>query len=271
MPTTGPVPRSSFLLPTDEVRCFGGGFYRGFFAHHHIEQHFEQTAFISFRELNPKITPASGFRSSFECAQIVITRLFDLRHHIAYWWPRFTAIFSLPRHAATRHFQMKLAAFYLLGHPNWHHPRREEEIRTTEHAILRCLARQYARGSSPKALGLQSAWYDAAATEMLAEFVCTLAHESLDITRSRGFNWVLSAVAWPFCEAFCQGPYRILSFDTAQLIRREPGIGSPYTIASTGVYLLAPWGDPMRLCGRHQNVVARMLARKPEAIRAVMR
>ena len=71
---------------------------------------------------------------------------------------------------------MKLAASYLLGYPNWHRldsglfQRCEEEIET-EHALLRCLARQYARGSFPESLVLKSAWYDASATEMLAKFV----------------------------------------------------------------------------------------------------
>ena len=90
---------------------------------------------------------------------------------------KLSAIFSLPRHAATRLFQMKLAASYLLGHPNWHRPdpglcpRCEEEIETTEHALLRCPARQYARGSFPETLDLKSAWYDATATETLAKSV----------------------------------------------------------------------------------------------------
>ena len=72
---------------------------------------------------------------------------------------------------------MKLAASHLLGHPNWHRPdpglcpRCEEEIETTEHALLRCPARQYARGPFPEALNLISAWIDATATEMLAAFV----------------------------------------------------------------------------------------------------
>ena len=72
---------------------------------------------------------------------------------------------------------MKLAASYLLGHPNWHRPdpglcpRCEEEIETTEHALLRCPARQYARESFPETLDLKSAWYDATATETLAKFV----------------------------------------------------------------------------------------------------
>ena len=72
------------------------------------------------------------------------------------------AIFSLPRHAATRLFQIKLAASYLLGHPNWHrpdpglYPRCEEEIETTVHVLLRCPARQYARGSFPETLDLKS-------------------------------------------------------------------------------------------------------------------
>jgi hypothetical protein len=90
---------------------------------------------------------------------------------------KLSAIFTLPRHAATRLFQMKLAASYLLGHPNWHRPdpglcpRCEEEIETTEHALLRCPARQYARGSFPETLDLKSAWYDTTAIEMLAAFV----------------------------------------------------------------------------------------------------
>ena len=76
---------------------------------------------------------------------------------------KLSAIFPLPRHTATRLFQMKLAASYLLGHPNWHRPdpglcpRCEEEIETTEHALLRCSARQYARGSFPETLDLKSA------------------------------------------------------------------------------------------------------------------
>ena len=90
---------------------------------------------------------------------------------------KLSAIFALARHAATRLFQMNLAASYLLGHPNWHRPdpglcpRCEEEIETTEHALLRCPARQYARGSSPETLDLKSAWYGATATELLAKFV----------------------------------------------------------------------------------------------------
>ena len=90
---------------------------------------------------------------------------------------KLSAIFTLPRHAATRLFQMKLAASYLLGHPNWHRPepglcpQREEEVETTEHAILRCPARQYARGSFPETLDLKSAWYVATVTEILAKFV----------------------------------------------------------------------------------------------------
>ena len=59
---------------------------------------------------------------------------------------------------------VKLAAFYLLGHPNWHCldlgscPRCEEKIETIGHALLRCPARQYARGPFPKNLGLKSAY-----------------------------------------------------------------------------------------------------------------
>ena len=90
---------------------------------------------------------------------------------------KLSAIFTLTRHAATRHFQMKLAASYLLGHPNWHRPdpglcpRCEEEIEAAEHALLRCPARQYARGSLSGTLDLKSAWYDTTAIEMLAAFV----------------------------------------------------------------------------------------------------
>ena len=51
-----------------------------------------------------------------------------------------------------------------------HFPFGVEEIETTEHALLRCPARQYARGSFPETLDLKYAWYDATATEMLAEF-----------------------------------------------------------------------------------------------------
>ena len=90
---------------------------------------------------------------------------------------KLSAIFALPRHAATRLFQMKLSVSYLLGHPNWHRPepglclRCEEDIETTEHALLCCPARQYARESFPETLDLKSAWYDATATGMLATFV----------------------------------------------------------------------------------------------------
>ena len=94
---------------------------------------------------------------------------------------KLSAIFALPRHAAMRPFKTKLAASYLLSHPNWHRPepglcpRCEEEVETTEHAILRCPTRQYARGSFPETLDLKSAWHDATATEMLATFVqCTI-------------------------------------------------------------------------------------------------
>ena len=44
-------------------------------------------------------------------------------------------------------------------------------IETTEHAMLRCPARQYARGSFPETLDLRFAWYDATTIEMLATFV----------------------------------------------------------------------------------------------------
>ena len=90
---------------------------------------------------------------------------------------KLSAIFALPRHAATHLFQMKQSASYLLGHPNWHQPepglcpRCEEEVETTEHALLRCPAPQYARGFFPEALDLKSAWYDATAIRMLAAFV----------------------------------------------------------------------------------------------------
>ena len=81
------------------------------------------------------------------------------------FWPstKLSAIFTLPRHAATRLFQTKLAASC---------PRCEEEVETTGHAMLCCPAYQYARGSFPEALGLKSAWYDATtAIDMLATFV----------------------------------------------------------------------------------------------------
>ena len=88
------------------------------------------------------------------------------------------ATFTLSRHAVTRLFQMKLVASYLLvGYPNWHRPdpglcpRCEEETETTEHALLRCPARQYARGSFPETLDLKSAWYDTTTVEMVAAFV----------------------------------------------------------------------------------------------------
>ena len=70
---------------------------------------------------------------------------------------------ALPRHAATRLFQVKLYASYLQGHPNRYRlepglcPWCEEEIETTEHALLRCPARQYARGSFPETLDFKLA------------------------------------------------------------------------------------------------------------------
>ena len=76
---------------------------------------------------------------------------------------KLSAIFTLPRHAATRLFQMKLAASYLLAHPNWHRQdpglclRCEEEIETAEYALLRCSARQYARAFFPGTLDHRSA------------------------------------------------------------------------------------------------------------------
>ena len=72
---------------------------------------------------------------------------------------------------------MKLSVSYLPGPPNWHRPepglcpRCEEEVETTKHALLRCPARQYVRGSFPETLDLKSAWYHATATEILAAFV----------------------------------------------------------------------------------------------------
>ena len=47
----------------------------------------------------------------------------------------------------------------------------EEEIESTEHALLRCPARQYARGSVPETLDLKSAWYDTTTIKVLAAFV----------------------------------------------------------------------------------------------------
>ena len=90
---------------------------------------------------------------------------------------KLSAIFALPRHTTTRLFQMKLSTPYLLGHPNWHWLERglclrcEEEIETTEHALLRSPARQHARGPFPETLDLKSAWFDATAIGLLAEFV----------------------------------------------------------------------------------------------------
>ena len=72
---------------------------------------------------------------------------------------------------------MKLSASYLLSHANWHRPdpglcpRCEEEIGTVEHALLRCLARQYAGGLFPETLDLKSAWYDTTIVKILAAFV----------------------------------------------------------------------------------------------------
>ena len=63
-----------------------------------------------------------------------------------------SAIFSLPRHAATRLFQMKLVASYLLGRSDWHRPeaglfpRCEEETEFSEHALLRCPAHHILEG-----------------------------------------------------------------------------------------------------------------------------
>lgn len=71
---------------------------------------------------------------------------------------------------------MRLAASYLLCHPNWHRSEpgpclQCEEVESTEHALFRCPARQYVGGFFPETPGLKSAWYDATAIEMLAAFV----------------------------------------------------------------------------------------------------
>ena len=90
---------------------------------------------------------------------------------------KLSAIFALPRNAATRLFQIKLSASYLLGHPNWHHPEPglctqcEAEIESIKHALLCCPAHQSARGSFLETLDLKSAWCDTIATGMLPEFV----------------------------------------------------------------------------------------------------
>ena len=96
---------------------------------------------------------------------------------------KLSAIFTLPRHAATCLFQMKLAASYLLDRPDFPEPGRcpwcEEEAETTKHAIFRRPTSQRARRPSPETLGpwtscpldLMSAWYDVTSIKMLTTFV----------------------------------------------------------------------------------------------------
>ena len=75
---------------------------------------------------------------------------------------KLSAIFSLST-GSYKPFPMKLAASYLLGHPDWHRPdpglcqRCEEGVETTKHALLLCLARQHARGSFLETLNFKSA------------------------------------------------------------------------------------------------------------------
>ena len=64
----------------------------------------------------------------------------------------------------------RLVVFFMLG-PLVFVYRAQHAPASAHHALLRCPARQYARGSFPETLDLKSTWYDATATEMLAAFV----------------------------------------------------------------------------------------------------
>jgi hypothetical protein len=78
---------------------------------------------------------------------------------------------------ATRIFQMRLGHSYLLAYPVWFRPdpancpRCDLELETTEHAILRCPERQYARDNFPKDLHLASAWMSPEQLKIIGDFI----------------------------------------------------------------------------------------------------
>jgi hypothetical protein len=78
---------------------------------------------------------------------------------------------------ATRIFQMRRRHSYLLAHPVWFRPDPANcptcdlELETTEHAILHCPERQYARGLFPKDLNLALAWMSSKQLKIIGDFV----------------------------------------------------------------------------------------------------
>jgi hypothetical protein len=86
-------------------------------------------------------------------------------------------IFDLPRMQATRIFQMQLSHSYLLAHPVWFRPdplncpRCDLELETTEHTILHCPERQYARDLFPKDLDLGLAWMSPEQLKIIGDFI----------------------------------------------------------------------------------------------------
>jgi hypothetical protein len=78
---------------------------------------------------------------------------------------------------ATRIFQMRLGHSYLLAHPVWFRsdptncPRYDLELETTEHAILNCPERQYARDLFPKNLDLSLAWMSPKDLKIIGDFI----------------------------------------------------------------------------------------------------
>jgi hypothetical protein len=89
-------------------------------------------------------------------------------------------IFDLPRMQAIYIFQMRLGQLYLLAHPIWFRPdpancpRCDLDLETTEHAILHCPERQYARDLFPKDLDLNLAWISPDQLKIIGDFIiCT--------------------------------------------------------------------------------------------------
>ena len=116
------------------------------------------------------------------CTQI---RSQNIQEWQAWHKPRDDSPFSLPAstqsssHSTRSHTSLsdEVGYFLLLSHPNWHRLdswlclRCEEEIETSEHALLLCPACQYTRGSFTGTLDLKSSLYDHTATKMLAKSV----------------------------------------------------------------------------------------------------
>jgi hypothetical protein len=72
---------------------------------------------------------------------------------------------------------MRLGHSYLLAHPVWFRPdpancpRCDLELETTEHAILHCPERQYARDLFPKDLDLNLAWMSPDQLKIIGDFI----------------------------------------------------------------------------------------------------